>query len=205
MHAKMLTGAFAALLLASCTSVDLLGAYRLGKQDYRSADPALWRAAVLHPTGADITDLFITLKDNADGSEAVRLAFVETNEAPSAELPKPGDAEVLALYRVDPDAVDEARGLQNAWLQEEGERERSLGVKISFKLTKPFERAWCEGEEKIISPVWVRIEPTARYRRILKPDALENVMKPAAAERCAAVKRGEGAPADAAPTESGEG
>lgn len=193
MHAKLLTAAFAALFLASCASVDLVGAYRLGKQDYKSVDPALWRAAVLRPTGADITELYITLKDEGDPEDAARFAFVAAEDAPAAELPKPKEDEILAVFRIDPEALEEARRLQKDWLtgEEPDEGDRSLGVNISLKLTKPYERAWCEGDEKMISPVWVRIEPGDRYRRILKPDALEKVMRPSSDERCAALARGD--------------
>ncbi len=207
MHTKLLTAAFAALFLASCASVDLVGAYRLGKQDYKSVDPALWRAAVLHPTGADITELYITLKDEGDPEDAARFAFVAAEDAPAAELPKPKEDEILAIFRVDPEALEEARRLQREWLQEEGpeDEDRSFGVNISFKLTKPYERAWCEGGEKLISPVWVRIEPRNRYRRILKPDALEKLLRPSSAERCAAVARGDEDPPGTTATESREG
>ncbi|MEL6365695.1 MAG: hypothetical protein AAFR11_12735 [Pseudomonadota bacterium] len=199
---RLLTPVMAAFLTVSCASVDLIGAYRLSRQDYETVDPALWRAAVLHPMGADISYLHITLKDDEDPEDVTRLEFVKADEAPASELPTPDEDEILAIYRVDPMAVEEARRLQKIWLQEEGNGDRSLGVNVSYKLTKSFERAWCEDEADLVSPVWVRIEPTARFRRILKPDALDKVMKPASKERCAAVLTGDEDPPGVTATES---
>ena len=174
-----------AVFLSGCASIDVVGAYRLSRQDYKTIDPALWRAAGLSPDGVTLNDLRIEL-GSADG-EPAEFRFIETEEAENARgLPTAQTGERLSVYRLSDEGLEDARAAQAVWASDERDEDRSVSVNFSIAMSREFQESWCSGRENLFTPVWVRIDPEAGYRRILKPDAMDRVLSASKKAQCAA-------------------
>ena len=185
---RALAALSACVALSACASVDLVGAYRLSRQDYREIDPALWRAAAMRPDGVSVNAVTFAIRVEGVSEDAATIAFTESDEAPGAGLPKPGADEALVIFRIEDEALDEVRALQSQWSADgETDSDADFSASVSFSLTPDYERAYCRGEEKLEIPVWVRIDPEAGFRRILKPSAMDTIMRTVAVARCAEV------------------
>jgi len=166
--------------MTACASVDMVGAYRLSRQDYRAIDPAFWRAAALHPDGVTVRAVDAVMRPEDGPARTIR--FAEAAETDGRGLPSPGAGERLSVFAIAPDRLGDARALQAAM---SGDREPGeFSVSVSLAFSDEFTREFCEGRA-LTTPVWVRFDPENSFRRILKPEGLDQVMRAAYAESCA--------------------